>query len=170
MRSLRYFCIFAVDARWRIIPPVGVVHTLSMLIFSRVCTRPVVGKPHACRVLAVLGPVRRVRDGSASTASTVAAPPTTMMPLPLPSESRFRLTRGWALMCPTFAALGWSRPSRPCRRRRTTPAAARAGPTSRPSSASRTYRTESRSETSCVNSTAMDANVVSRNDLEPHRR
>jgi hypothetical protein len=43
---------------------------------------------------------------SGSTASIVAVPPTAMIPEPFPSESRFRLTRGWALMCATFAAFG----------------------------------------------------------------
>jgi len=41
-----------------------------------------------------------------SQASTVATPPTTMMPPPLPSESRFRLTSGCALMWATLAAPG----------------------------------------------------------------
>ncbi|COY30195.1 Uncharacterised protein [Mycobacterium tuberculosis] len=37
-------------------------------------------------------------------ATTAAVPPTTMIPAPLPSESRFRLTCGWAVMWATLAA------------------------------------------------------------------
>lgn len=41
---------------------------------------------------------------STSVATTAAVPPTTMIPAPLPSESRFRLTCGWAVMWATLAA------------------------------------------------------------------
>ena len=39
-------------------------------------------------------------------ASTRAGPPTTMIPPPLPSESRFRLTCGWLRTWRTWAAPG----------------------------------------------------------------
>jgi hypothetical protein len=73
-----------------------VVHTLSTLIFNRVLYAANASVRPNCSASALYfaqnGPSSRP---STSVASTVASPPTVMIPAPLPSESRFRLTRGW---------------------------------------------------------------------------
>src|SRR5689334_3691166 len=89
-------------------PPVGVVQTLSTVIVNRVlyADRNSLVKPRLAAYSPYFATYRSSVNGSMPSASTLALPPTTMMPAPLPSESRFRLTRGCALMCLTFAALG----------------------------------------------------------------
>ena len=136
-----------------------------MLIFSRsvVGGQELLGEAEAGGELAVLRPILLVlqRIGVLGVDRRLAAdddePGAVAVGVQVQADSR---------MVPDVSDLGGVGfrvdDRRPCRRSRTTPTAARAGRISRPWSASRSDRTRACSETSCVNSTAMDPNVVSR--------
>src|SRR6478735_3940842 len=65
-----------------------------------------VAHPLADGVIVVLGLILLVRERIGPDRVDPGRTATTTVPLPLPSESRFRLTCGRALMCAIFAAFG----------------------------------------------------------------